>query len=56
MKKPYEKPEIYSEDVSVVFAQNCCSPIDTYSGMTQAAGAFCTMRCTHDVSYEYLQC
>jgi allophanate hydrolase subunit 1 len=55
MKKQYQKPQIYTEDVSIAFAQTCCDPIETPSGINQFANMFCSM-CTIQRSYDYLQC
>ncbi len=55
MKKQYQKPQIYTEDVSIAFAQNCCAPIETPSGFNQFSGMFCSA-CTIQKVYEYLQC
>ena len=39
MKKQYQKPQIYTEDVSIAFAQNCCP--ETYPLPNAFAAAFC---------------
>ena len=36
MKKKYEKPEVYSENVTMAFAQECCNP--TPDGWNPACG------------------
>ena len=39
MKKNYEKPVIYSEDVSIAFVQTCCQ--DIYISPHAFFGGFC---------------
>lgn len=55
MKKTYNKPEIYSEDVSIAFAQNCCPALENPSGINQGMSFFCT-GCVINVTYEYIKC
>lgn len=55
MKKEYHKPEMYSEDVSIAFAQTCCDGRPVPSGINQMAGAFCAA-CKINYIYEYIQC
>lgn len=50
MKQTYEKPQVFTENISVVFAGACCtekSPIGFRAG-TFAAGAGCLPSCHWD--------
>jgi hypothetical protein len=50
MKEPYEKPEVYTDDVSVAFAQACCSkgsPIGLVPGMAPTQ-LFCKAGCHYE--------
>ncbi len=55
MKKKYQKPQIYTEDVSIAFAQTCCDPIESATGLNQFAGMFCT-KCIIQQTWDYLKC
>jgi len=54
MKKQYQKPQIYTEDVSIAFAQNCCP--ETYPMPNAFAAGFCAASGCHSNPGNYLKC